>query len=54
MEKFLWNAVGVILALANIFCLVFFFMDNPWLLAFIAILVFDYIYIDKRPTWIEV
>ena len=54
MGKFLWNAGGVLLAAANIVCLIFFLLDNPWLIALIVILVLDYIYIDKRPTWIEV
>lgn len=54
MEKFLWNAGGVLLILANIACLIFFLFSNPWLFALIAILALDYIYIDKRPTWLEV
>lgn len=54
MEKFLWNFGGVLLILANIACLIFFLLDNPWLFALIAILALDYIYIDKRPTWLEV
>jgi hypothetical protein len=54
LEKILWNLGGVLLTLANILCLLFFLLDNPWLIAMIAILVFDYIYIEKRPNWIEV
>ena len=54
MEKFLWNAGGVILILANIACLLFFLFSNPWLFALIVVLVLDFVYIDKRPTWIEV
>ena len=54
MKKFLWNLVGVLLILANIACLILFLLDNPWLFALIAILALDYIYIDKRPTWLEV
>lgn len=54
MEKFFWNLAGVLLFVANIVCLVFFLLDNPWLIALAVILVLDYIYIDKRPEWIEV
>lgn len=54
MEKFLWNAGGVLLVIENIACLVFFLLNNPWLTAFIVILVLDCIYINKRPTWLEV
>jgi hypothetical protein len=54
MEKFLWNAGGVTLILANMACLAFFLFSNPWLFALIVILFLDYIYIDKRPTWVEV
>jgi hypothetical protein len=54
MEKFLWNVGGVLLVLANIACLIFFLFSNPWLFALIVILALDFVYIDKRPTWIEV
>ena len=54
MEKFLWNAGGVLLFLANIACLLFFFFSNPWVFALIVILILDLVYIDKRPTWLEV
>jgi hypothetical protein len=54
MEKFLWNAGGVLLAIANMVCLISFLLDHPWLLALAVILALDYIYINKRPEWIEV
>ena len=54
MKKFLWNLAGIVLVLANFLCLLFFLLDNPWLLAIASILVLDYFYIKKRPTWIEV
>ena len=54
MEKFLWNAGGVLLFIANIACSMFFLFSNPWLFALIVILGLDWLYIDKRPTWLEV
>jgi hypothetical protein len=54
MKKFLWNFGGVLLILANVAWLLFFLFSNPWLLALIVILVLDFVYIDKRPEWIEV
>lgn len=56
MEKFLWNAGGVVLLLLNILCLVFSFVSKSgaWGLALIALAVADWLYKEKRPTWLEV
>ena len=56
MEKFLWNAGGVVLFLLNILCLMIALVSNNiiWGLALIALAFADWLYKEKRPTWIEV
>ena len=53
MEKLLWNAAGIVLVLANIIFMMFFLFSNPWLFALLVSLILDWIYIEKRPTWLE-
>ena len=56
MEKFLWNAGGIILFLLNIWCLMIALVSNSriWGLALIALAFADWLYKEKRPTWLEV
>jgi hypothetical protein len=56
MEKFLWNAGGIVLILLNIWCLMFALVSSSriWALALIALIVADWLYKEKRPTWLEV
>ena len=56
MEKFLWNAGGVVLLLINILCCVVAFVSNNriWSLVLIVLAVIDWLYKEKRPTWLEV
>lgn len=56
MEKFLWNAVGIVLFLLNIWCLMIALVsDNRiWWFALISLAAADWLYKEKRPTWIEV
>lgn len=56
MEKFIWNAMGVLLFVANILALMFCFLSGKSAFGFalIALAAIDWIYKEKRPTWIEV
>lgn len=56
MEKFLWNAGGLFLFLLNIWCLMAAFVLSSWTwgVALVALAVADWIYKEKRPTWLEV
>lgn len=56
MEKFLWNAGGIVLILLNIWCLMFALVSSSriWGFALIALAAVDWLYKEKRPTWIEV
>ena len=56
MEKFIWNAIGVLLFVANILALMFCFAsgESVWGFALIALATLDWFYKEKRPTWIEV
>ncbi len=56
MEKFLWNVSGFILLVANVFVLIMTFASNDKIWAFIllSISILDWVYSEKRPTWLEV
>jgi hypothetical protein len=56
MEKFLWNAGGIVLILLNTLCLMIALVSNNriWGLALIALAIADWLYKEKRPTWLEV
>jgi uncharacterized membrane protein len=56
MEKFLWNAGGAVLFALNILCLMFSVASHSkiWVIAMIALVVADWLYKEKRPTWLEV
>ena len=56
MEKFLWNAGGVVLILLNIWATMFCFASGEplWGLVLIALAALDWLYKEKRPTWLEV
>jgi hypothetical protein len=56
MEKFLWNAGGVVLILLNIWCLMIVFVSHNalWCIALLALAAIDWLYKEKRPTWLEV
>lgn len=56
MEKFLWNAGGIILFILNTWCLLITLVSNNrlWGLALLALAAVDWLYKEKRPTWIEV
>ena len=56
MEKLLWNVGGVVLLLLNILAMMFCFASSEPLrgLALIALAAVDWIYKEKRPTWLEV
>ena len=56
MEKFLWNAGGIVLFALNIWAMMFCFASGEqlWGLALIALAALDWLYKEKRPTWIEV
>jgi hypothetical protein len=56
MEKFLWNVCGIVLFLLNTWCLMIALMSNNriWGFALIALAFADWLYKEKRPTWLEV
>ena len=56
MEKFLWNAGGAVLFVLNTLCLMIAIVTNNriWGLALIVLAVIDWVYKEKRPTWLEV
>lgn len=56
MEKFLWNAGGIVLFALNICCMMICFVSHNkiWMVALIALAFIDWLYKEKRPTWIEV
>ena len=56
MEKFLWNAGGIVLFLLNVWCfMIALVSDNGiWGFALIALAAANWLYKEKRPTWIEV
>ena len=56
MEKFLWNAGGIALFLMNIWGLMIALVsDNRiWGFALIVLAAADWLYKEKRPTWLEV
>ena len=56
MEKFLWNLGGFILFIANIWAMMLCFATNDkiFALAMIALAGVDFLYMKKRPTWLEV
>lgn len=55
MEKFLWNAGGVLLFATNIWAMVFCFASGQRLcgLALIVLVGIDWLYQEKRPVWLE-
>jgi hypothetical protein len=56
MEKFLWNVGGVVLFVVNVWTMMICFASGQrlWGLALIAIAGLDWLYKEKRPTWLEV
>ena len=56
MEKFLWNLGGFILFLANIWAIMLCFATGSkiFAVAMIALAGLDFLYMKKRPTWLEV
>ena len=56
MEKFFWNACGIVLFLMNILCLLISVVSGNriWGIALIAISAVDWIYKEKRPVLVEV
>jgi hypothetical protein len=56
MEKFLWNVVGIVLLFLNILCFMIALVEDNriWGLALLVLFAVDWIYKEKRPTWIEV
>ena len=56
MEKFLWNTLGAILFVANIFSLLFCALigSTMWCVALIVVVILDGIYVRCRPTWLGV
>ena len=56
MEKFFWNASGIVLFLMNILCLLISVVSGNriWGLALVAMAAADWIYKEKRPVWLEV
>jgi hypothetical protein len=56
MEKFIWNAMGILLLVANIWAIMFCFASGERLcgLALIALAGVDWLYKEKRPVWLEV
>ena len=55
MEKFIWNALGVLLFVANIWAIMFCFAsgERMWGLALLALAGIDWLYKEKRPVWLE-
>ncbi len=56
MEKFLWNLGGFILFLANLWAIMLCFATGGkiFAVAMIVLAGLDWLYKEKRPTWIEV
>lgn len=56
MEKFLWNAGGIILFLLNIWCLMIALVaeNRVWGGALLVLAAAGWLYKEKRPTWLEV
>lgn len=56
MEKFLWNAGGIVLFAMNIWYFMIVCVSNNSLLALgmIAFAAVDWLYKEKRPAWVEV
>ena len=56
MEKLLWNAVGAILFVVNVFAIMFCALigSTMWCIALVVVAILDFAYIRYRPTWIEV
>lgn len=56
MEKLLWNTLGAILFVANIFSLLFCALigSTMWFVALIVVVILDGIYVRCRPTWLGV
>ena len=56
MEKFLWNFGGIVLFALNAWGLMVALVEDNriWGLALLALVVVDWLYKEKRPTWIEV
>lgn len=56
MEKLLWNTLGAILFVANIFSLLFCALigSTMWFVALIVVAILNGIYVRYRPTWLEV
>lgn len=55
MEKFIWNVLGVLLFVANVWAMMFCFVSGErlWGLALIALAGLDWLYKEKRPVWVE-
>ena len=56
MEKFFWDVLGVVLLLANVISFVIFLVTDGavWGFATFSLLVANFIYAKKYPTWLEV
>ena len=56
MEKLLWNTLGAILFVANIFSILFCALigSTMWFVALIVVVIIDGIYFRHRPTWLGV
>lgn len=56
MEKFLWNLGGFVLFLANLWAIMLCFVTGGkiFAVAMIVLAGLDWLYKEKRPTWIEV
>ena len=56
MEKFLWNVGGAVLFVLNILCFMILVVSGNriWAVVLIALVVADWLYKEKRPTWLEV
>lgn len=56
MEKFIWNVIGILLFVANVWAMVFCFAsgDRLWGLVLIVLAFLDWLYAKKRPVWLEV
>lgn len=54
MEKFIWNAIGVLLFVENIWAMMVCLAlgGHLWGLVLIAIAGIDLLYAEKRPVWL--
>ena len=56
MEKLLWNTLGVLLFVANVFAFLFCALigSTVWCISLFVVAILDVVYIRFRPTWLEV